>query len=56
MITVITTTMIVIMMRATIIPAAITPILVDPPDEGWVPPPLVEIVDVVITKYVWNTI
>ena len=29
------------MMRTTIIPAAIAPILVDPSDEGWVPPPLV---------------
>ena len=56
MTTTITTSMIVTMMRMTIIPAAIAPILVDPSDEGWVPPPLVEIVIVVITKYVWNTI
>ena len=56
MTTIITTTMIVTMIRITIIPTVIAPILVDPSDGGWVPPPLVEIVDVVITKYVRNII
>ena len=54
MTTIITTTKIATMMRTTIIPAAIAPILVDPPDEGWLPPPLEEVVDVIITKYIRN--
>ena len=55
MTTITTTTNIATMMRETIIPAAIASILVYPPDEGWLPPPLEEVVDVVITKYIRNT-
>ena len=40
------------MIRTTITLAVIVP--VDPPDEGWVPLPLLEEVDFVMTNYIRN--